>query len=356
MRYRNVPVMALFLGLALFVLCETHSLDAKSTSKNTPIADYNASEFEIIRAAADSWISSGKQINISTKELFSRLTDGKPGNVPFILSVREVTELPDVYTKGHIFGAVNIPWRVVFKKNNLSKLPKDMQIVVYSYNGHIGGQVSALLNILGYDAMNLKWGMTSWTPDKEVAPGRYDESRDCKAYRIETNINEPTERPGLLIQENSIYQDKFEIIRAAADSWLSSCKPPNISSGNLFNKLNDTKLHNIPFILSVREINDYTKGHIFGAVNIPWRVVFKKNNLSKLPKDKQIVVYGNNGQTASQVTALLNALGYKAINLLWGITSWTFNKNIAPDRYSESEDCMDYYFVQGARPAPEVPF
>ncbi|GAI52642.1 unnamed protein product, partial [marine sediment metagenome] len=29
------------------------------------------------------------------------------------------------------------------------------------------------LNALGYDAVNLKWGMHGWTHDEDIAPGRY---------------------------------------------------------------------------------------------------------------------------------------------------------------------------------------
>jgi hypothetical protein len=42
--------------------------------------------------------------------------------------------------------------------------------------------VTALLNLLGYDAINLKFGITSWSlsiPGRDIAPERYDEDRDC---------------------------------------------------------------------------------------------------------------------------------------------------------------------------------
>jgi hypothetical protein len=63
-------------------------------------------------------------------------------------------------------------------------LPKDRQIVVYCWTGHIASQITALLNILGYDAINLKFGMTSWTINKDIAPGRYEEANDSHNYPL----------------------------------------------------------------------------------------------------------------------------------------------------------------------------
>jgi hypothetical protein len=41
--------------------------------------------------------------------------------------------------------------------------------------------------MLGYDAVSLKWGITSWSlslPGRDVAPGRYTEKRDCIGYEV----------------------------------------------------------------------------------------------------------------------------------------------------------------------------
>jgi len=135
---------------------------------------------KVVREAADTYLSSDKVPNISAEELFAKITDDDPNNDPFILSVRS----PEHYAKGHIPGAINIPWREVAKEENLAKLPEDRQIVVYCYTGHTSSQITAILNILGYDAINLKFGMTSWTSNKSIAPGRYEESKDCKNYPV----------------------------------------------------------------------------------------------------------------------------------------------------------------------------
>ncbi len=145
-----------------------------------PLITSCTSSSEVIREAADAYLSSDKAPNILAEELYGILYDGNPNNDPFILSVRS----PEHYEKGHIPGAINIPWQEVAKQENLAKLPKDRQIVVYCYTGHTASQVTALLNILGYDAINLKFGMTSWTINRDIAPGRYEEAKHSHNYPL----------------------------------------------------------------------------------------------------------------------------------------------------------------------------
>ena len=70
--------------------------------------------------------------------------------------------------------------------------------------------------------------------------------------------------------------------------------------------------------LSVRSAADYAKGHIKGAVNIPFGKGMEQK-FSSLPKDKKIIVYCYTGQTAAQTVAGLRLLGYDAVSLNGGI-------------------------------------
>lgn len=108
--------------------------------------------------------------DIYPKDLFTLLNDASSSNDPFILSVQE----PELYAKGHIAGAINIPITDVAKPENLHKLPTDRQIIVVSTNGLSGSQVAGILRILGYEATNLLFGMTGWCVDNgEVAADRF---------------------------------------------------------------------------------------------------------------------------------------------------------------------------------------
>jgi rhodanese-related sulfurtransferase len=230
------------------------------------------------------------------------------------------------------------------------KIPKTSQVVVVSHNGSVGDQVTALLNILGYDAVNLKWGMTSWTKETRVAPGRYNQT-DTEAYRVDTSPYPLTETYSLPVIENTTSSDSHEIIRAAADAYATSGKTVNIISDALNASLKNHDTSDNPLILCVDDANTYSKGHVTQAVNIPFADLFTQANLKKLPANQKIVVYSYNGHIGSQATALLNILGYDAVNLMWGIASWTFDSNVAPDRYNEATDCMGYPYVNGTLPS-----
>ena len=144
---------------------------------------------EIIREASDTYLSSNRAPNISAEELYGMLYDDDVENDPFVLSVRS----PEHYEMGHIPGAINIPWREVAREENLATLPTDKQIVVYCYTGHTASQVTALLNAMGYDAMNLKFGMMSWTTDDDIAIVRYEKDKDSHDYPLITDGEEVTE-------------------------------------------------------------------------------------------------------------------------------------------------------------------
>lgn len=88
---------------------------------------------------------------ISEKDFVAKV---KANEDMFILDIRQ----PDVYSKGHIKGAVNVPWGTAISES-LGKLPKDKAIMVYCYTGQTAGQTAAGLRMLGYDAVSLNAGM-----------------------------------------------------------------------------------------------------------------------------------------------------------------------------------------------------
>lgn len=68
---------------------------------------------------------------------------------------------PEAFDEGHIPGAVNIWLKDVLEPHNLSSLPTDKTIVVCCWVGHTASQLLAILRILGFDAVGLKYGMGS---------------------------------------------------------------------------------------------------------------------------------------------------------------------------------------------------
>ena len=72
-------------------------------------------------------------------------------------------------------------------------------------------------------------------------------------------------------------------------------------------------------IIDMRAPEDYAKGHVKGAVNLP--IGAFAANLDKLPADKTLLLYCYTGQTSALAMAPLKALGYKAISISKGFPS-----------------------------------
>jgi rhodanese-related sulfurtransferase len=104
---------------------------------------------------------------ITADELYTEyITDGNPDNY-YILDVRTnaTFNTPSTATSpqmGHIPGAHNMPITDIFTSQYLSQLPTNQPIVVMCYTGNWQSQVAAVLKILGYNVMELRFGMSSW--------------------------------------------------------------------------------------------------------------------------------------------------------------------------------------------------
>ncbi|GAB4542115.1 MAG: hypothetical protein Kow0063_33680 [Anaerolineae bacterium] len=327
MKFRNLVIFT----LSLVLLFST----AVSVAAQEPTGD-----FAVVQAAVDEFLSAGKPPLISADALWENLSDGDPDNDPFILSVRK----PEDYAKGHIPGAVNIPLKDLAKPENLARLPTDRQIVTYCYTGHNGQIAATILNVLGYDAINLKYGMMAWTQDDAVlATKRFGPDTEQRDYRVEQEPNEATETYAFP-ELNTGAEGDFEIVRAAADQWLNSpAAPPIISADSLWENLSDGDADNDPFILSVRKPEDYAKGHIPGAVNISLKDLAKPENLAKLPADKNIAAYCYTGHTGQIATTVLGMLGYNVSNIKYGMMGWTEDDEVlATTRFGPDTEQRDY--------------
>ncbi|MDA8240498.1 MAG: rhodanese-like domain-containing protein [Nitrospiraceae bacterium] len=58
------------------------------------------------------------------------------------------------------------------------------------------------------------------------------------------------------------------------------------------------------------------------TIYIGFKEVAKPENLAKLSKDKDIIVYCDTGHEQSKALSVLRMLGYKAYDMKWGYTSW----------------------------------
>ena len=323
-----IALVSLLVSLPLLGACGEEEPALVVEPAPTPAPPSEPAGFDAVYAAIGQYLTSGSSWNIKAEDLFLLLNDDDTSNDPFIISVRK----PEHYAKGHIPGAVNIPFGDIARDGTLNALPKDKKIVVYCYTGHSGSQATAMLGALGFNVVNLLHGMSSWTQNTEVAPSRFTPEKR-KDFAFETTPNQAS--------ETYPYPTIDKTVRTAAQAYT---KTKNITSEDLFMLLNDDDTSNDPFIISVRKPEQYAKGHVPGAVNIGFTALAQKDTLAKLPPDRPIVVYCYTGHTGSQATALMNMLGYDATNLLFGMCSWTNNTEVAPKCFNNETASMGYDF------------
>ena len=101
-----------------------------------------------------------------------------------------------------------------------------------------------------------------------------------------------------------------------ANSGSAVVSSQSINPSGYLNQFEDSQ----HVLLDVRTPEEFTSGHIAGAVNISVQTL--PSRLSEVPKDQPIVVYcrlGNRSATASQI--LIDA-GYTQVYDLGGILEW----------------------------------
>jgi rhodanese-related sulfurtransferase len=282
-----------------------------------------------LQAQADAYFSEGPR-TIQAADLFDNLNDGDPENDPYIISLRSAED----YAKGHIPGAVNMSVKEMFALENLATIPPDRDVVMVCYTGQTAGQAAAALNMLGYEAYSLLFGMSSWTSDPEVFVKRFDPETATASYFVETEAHGAEGSYSLPVP---LAGD----VASAADAYFSG-GPRTIAAADLFDNLNDGDAENDPYIISLRSAEDYAKGHIAGAVNMGVKEMFSAGSLETIPPDRDVVVVCYTGQTAAQATAALNMLGYEAYSLLHGMSSWTDDPEVFVKRFDPEAHTSDY--------------
>ena len=100
-----------------------------------------------------------KPVLISSQEVKQIIDDWPQSESQYqIISVRENKD----YLAGHIPHSINIPWHEITNKDKLNQIDPEKKVIVYCYTGHLAEVAATLLNLLGYDAINLRFGMMDW--------------------------------------------------------------------------------------------------------------------------------------------------------------------------------------------------
>lgn len=76
-----------------------------------------------------------------------------------------------------------------------------------------------------------------------------------------------------------------------------------------------------PFLLDVRQPDEYRDGHIPGATLIPLGELPRR--VDDLPRDREIICVCHSGNRSGSATRHLLSAGFKAVNLSGGMISWS---------------------------------
>ena len=198
-------------------------------------------------------LDTGTGTTISATDLHSSMTQNNPLNDPFLLDLRS----PPRYQNGHIPGAINKDLDTMFKERDFSDLPTDGRtIVVIADSPQMSSQARAYLDILGYTATVLEYGMSSWTPDSDLAPVRYDRTMDCHNFPVSAGQQE-----GNWNTAGIAGQTREEILFEAAAS-LATLALPVMNATEIFTILNDNITGNDPVFISIQDPDTFQAGHI----------------------------------------------------------------------------------------------
>lgn len=143
-------------------------------SHGMPVLENTASSNE-----ADVVLAAAKTVSpkyITAADLNMKIAEGEDMT---IISCRS----GDHYAAGHIPGAVNIGLTALV--DNLSKIDPDAPVYVYCYTGHSAAQAVALLQMLGYDAYSVKFGMCGWSSDPAINAGKCFNPDSAAGYATE---------------------------------------------------------------------------------------------------------------------------------------------------------------------------
>jgi rhodanese-related sulfurtransferase len=292
-----VILLCIFMATVSFTACGgNEEAAAPAQEEQTPVAE----ETNVVAEAAMAYFANfpaDKHV-ISPSDFFAKIDAGEE---MFIMDIRSAED----YGKGHIKGAVNLPFGNESIAQNIDIIPDDVPVYVYCYTGQTASQTTAVLNVAGKPAYNVQSGFVrgiSVEPNYENYIDTVEIALPSDSYEVGADLKVAVEKyfatvasyAGTMTEAQNIKVENVkEIVDSESDEYL---------------------------IVSVRKPEDYAAGHVTGAINIPFGAGMQ-DALAELPKDKKIIVYCYTGQTASQTTAILRLLGYEAYNMQFGMGS-----------------------------------
>ena len=222
------------------------------------------------------------------------------GEAMTLIDIRSAAD----YAKGHLKGAISLPWGTAALSDNLRYLPHDGQVFVYCYTGQTAGQAVALLNVAGVPAQSVRFGwnlgISKVANVEAVTTTDATAVSTARTWQIDPTIE-------------AAYRAYYSDMAGKVGTPVAN----NIIAEAEAKRILDANDRNYAFV-SIRRAADFANGHIAGATNIPWGQGMDQF-FPNLDARKTLIVYCYTGQTAGQAVAMLRLLGYDAVSLRGGM-------------------------------------
>lgn len=122
-----------------------------------------------------------------------------------------------------------------------------------------------------------------------------------------------------------------KLIRLLLSLTTMTCCPAPAASDSGFSKITPEQAKQMmesqpaPFILDVREQDEFATGHIRGAKLLPLSTIRPNSAAQLIPdKDQTVLVYCRSGRRSHKACMMLSKLGYTHIFDFGGIMDWPY--------------------------------
>jgi len=134
--------------------------------------------------------------------------------------------------------------------------------------------------------------------------------------------------------------DRFETVRAHIDAWLSATSvdqllvsAPDLKATVVDRWSEQKAAYQMYFFVEGRAEearDDRDAGHVPGAVNVPWADIVSDQSLSRLDRDRTLILCCYYGHASMLSATILNLLGYRSQSLSFGMMGWNLEALVKP--------------------------
>lgn len=254
----------------------------------------------------------------------------------FVMDIRDAA----TYAKGHITGAVNVPFAEIynyFKTNDMTKYTK---VYMVCFSGQSAAYATGLLRMAGYNnVFSMKYGMAAWHSD---FMGTWKNNVGNAAQSIIATDEVAKPAAGKLPVLTTGKTTGKDILLARVEQAFKDGFP---SVGKDAVIANLTNYH----IMAYWSLADYKDpGHLPGApCYVPKSDLKSTVALKTLPTNKTIAIYCYTGHTAAYAAAFLKVLGYDIKSISFGGNAMFYDLMVAKGKSSwKDTDCLNYDIVK----------